>query len=166
MKVIGTTLAGTVICEMAADAYAALTAFVAAVRLVVNVAGSDGAALMEARRPESPKTPTTPKPVAKKAAKPGPKPTGRTRACVVCGKEFTRKTSAVACSPECRKVNEVANYKKWADKRKDATVASHVPKRDRLQIIKDTANKMGMTEADPLDAANRRARQIASEDGM
>jgi predicted nucleic acid-binding Zn ribbon protein len=130
--------------------------------------------------------------VAKKApakAKPTAPATGKTRACKVCGKAFTPKTSAVTCGPECAKENDrrhklahalrhggklgfrkcVTCGKDFKVKHADQQYCSDacrpkVDKAARLAALKDAAARVGIKPRDPLAEVERIARDIEREE--
>lgn len=126
------------------------------------------------------------------AKKPAATPAaGKTKACKVCGKPFTPKTSAKTCSPDCAKENERRTKSKHKDReaggklgfRKCAKCGkefkakhagqhfcsdfcrSGVDKAKRLEALKATATRMGLRQADPMAAVDQIARDVAREDG-
>jgi len=189
MKVIGTSAAGNPLIELEpADRETILAAGALLNRFPVIPVVSDKALPPDAvRLPEK-------GPVAKKApaAKEKPKqPTaasGKIRACKVCGKEFTPKTSAKTCGPECAKENArraknsnrtdggklgfrdcVTCGEEFKVRHADQKVCSEdcrpkVDKAARLAALKEAARRVGITERDPLAEVDRVARNIEREE--
>jgi predicted nucleic acid-binding Zn ribbon protein len=136
------------------------------------------------------KAPVAKKPTAKKAKPKQPTAaSGKIRACKVCGKEFTPKTSAKTCGPECAKENArraknknrthggklgfrkcVTCGDEFKVKHADQKVCSEdcrpkvVDKAARLAALKDAARRVGITERDPLAEVDRVARNIEREE--
>ena len=164
MKKIGETSGGTTIVEMNKADWAFLGR-IAEVCAGVGAAPVDSTVLPpDAVRLQTVAVAQPAKPKATKKAKPVPaaKPSGKTKACVICGKAFTPKTSNKTCGPQCAKENDKRHKQNWYGKK--APAATGVTKEERLKMIKAAAVKVGLREQDPLEEVSQRAKLQCSED--
>jgi predicted nucleic acid-binding Zn ribbon protein len=121
------------------------------------------------------RTVATPRPVERASSVARPKTQAKSKtphkakACAVCGKEFSPKTSEKACSPECKRARELEQKRGYAKTtsgpvRQEKREARGLTKEARKKMLMNVATKMGIREPDPIEqmsAAARRENQDA-----
>ena len=167
MKKIGETSGGTTIVEMNKADWAFLGR-IAEVCAGVGAAPVDSTVLPpDAVRLQTVAVAQPAKPKATKKAKPVPaaKPSGKTKACVICGKVFAPKTSEKTCGPKCRKEKEQKYAREWYEKkaghpvRQKTVEAPALTKEARKKMLMESAARMGLREPDPVQGIGETAKR-------
>jgi hypothetical protein len=161
MKKIGETSGGTTIVEMNKADWAFLGR-IAEVCAGVGAAPVDSTVLPpDAVRLQTVAVAQPAKPKATKKAKPVPaaKPSGKTKACVICGKAFTPKTSEKTCGPKCWAERNTQCKRASKEKAEGKPAAPALTKEERKKMLMESAARMGLREPDPAQVIGETAKR-------
>jgi len=153
MRKIGETSGGTVLMELTKADWVFLGR-IAAVCSGASDVEAEPVPAAPARAVAAVAQPPKPKAV------PAPKAAHKVKACVVCGKEFSPKTSELTCSEPCRNERLLQQKRAYAKTtghpaRQEKREALGLTKEARKQMLLDAAARMGLREKDPVEQMSR-----------